>query len=71
MRLMRCTTLHCLKLRLELFDRGADYHFQTPESYKGEKREMVMALTLEINMVLWLMIGCATAETVQLVERLY
>jgi hypothetical protein len=32
---------------------------------------MVMALTLEINVVLWLMIGCATAETVQLVERLY
>jgi hypothetical protein len=45
--------------------------FQAPESYKGEKREMVMALALEINMVLWLMIGCATAETVQLVERLH
>jgi hypothetical protein len=41
------------------------------ESYKGEKREMVMALTLEINVVLWLMIGCATAETVRQVERLH
>jgi hypothetical protein len=32
---------------------------------------MVMALALEINAVLWLMIGCATVETVQLVERLH
>jgi hypothetical protein len=30
-----------------------------------------MALALEINVVIWLMIGCATAETVQLVEHLY
>jgi hypothetical protein len=32
---------------------------------------MVMALALEINVALWLMIGCATAETAQLVEYLY
>jgi hypothetical protein len=30
-----------------------------------------MALALEINMVLWLMIGCATAETARLVEHLH
>jgi len=36
---MRRTTLLCLKLQLELFDRGADYHFLTSESYKGEKWE--------------------------------
>ena len=30
-----------------------------------------MALALEINVVLWLMFGCATVETVQLVEYLY
>ena len=29
-----------------------------------------MALALEINVVLWLMISCATVETVQLVEYL-
>ena len=28
-----------------------------------------MALALEINVVLWLMISCATVETVQLVDR--
>jgi hypothetical protein len=32
---------------------------------------MEMALAMEINVVIWLMIGCATAETVQLVEHLY
>jgi hypothetical protein len=69
--MMRRTTLLRLKLRLEFFDREADYRLQAPESYKGEKWEMVMALALEINMVLWLMIGCATVETVQLVERLH
>jgi hypothetical protein len=31
---------------------------------------MVMALVLKINVALWLMIACATAETVQLVEYL-
>jgi len=30
-----------------------------------------MAVALEINVALWLMIGCATAEAVQLVEYLY
>jgi hypothetical protein len=30
-----------------------------------------MPLAMEINMVLWLMISCATVETVQLVEYLY
>jgi hypothetical protein len=30
-----------------------------------------MALVLEINALLWLMIGCATAETVQIVEHLH
>ena len=71
MRLMRRTTLLCLKLRLVLFERGADYHFQTPELYKGEKWEMAMAFSLEINVVLWLMICCATVGTVQLVEYLH
>ena len=68
---MHRTTLLCLKLRLELFHRAADYHFESPESYKGEKREMVMALALEINVVLWLMISCVTVETVQLVGYLH
>jgi hypothetical protein len=36
---VRCTTLLCLKLRLEFFDREADYHFQTLGSYKGERWE--------------------------------
>jgi hypothetical protein len=69
--MMHRTTLLCPKLRLELFDEAADCHFKRPRRTRAKKREMVMALALEINMVLWLMIGCATAETVQLVERLH
>ena len=68
---MHRTTLLCPKLRLELLDEAANYHFKRPSRTRAENREMVMALALEINMVLWLMIGCATAETVQLVEHLY
>jgi hypothetical protein len=30
-----------------------------------------MVLALEINAVLWLMISCATVETVQLVELVF
>jgi hypothetical protein len=29
-----------------------------------------MAIALEINLALWLMVGCATAKAVQLVEHL-
>jgi hypothetical protein len=30
-----------------------------------------MALALEINVALWLIIGCATAQAVQLIEYLH
>ena len=60
--MMRRTTLLCLKLRLVLSIDGQIIIFN---------RLGRMALAMEINVVIWLMIGCATAETVQLVEHLY
>lgn len=38
---------------------------------RAKSGRMVMALALEINVVLWLIISCATVETVQLVEHLH
>ena len=72
MRLMRRTTLLLPKVfRWSFSIEGRIIISKRSSCTRAKSGRMVMALALEINVVLWLMISCATVETVQLVEYLY
>jgi hypothetical protein len=69
--MMRRTTLYCLNLPLEISALARQLDFLKPRVVKKSKNgRCAMAVALEINFALWLMIGCATAEAIQVVEYL-
>jgi hypothetical protein len=72
MRLMRRTTLLLPKVfRWSFSIEGRIIISKRSGRTRAKSGRMVMALALEINVVLWLIISCATVETVQLVEHLH
>jgi hypothetical protein len=67
--MLRRTIFRCLKLWLELLIGGQDYCFGMPES-RRRSREARVALVLEINSALWIMIACLAIKASDLIQYL-
>jgi hypothetical protein len=67
--MLRRTIFRCLKLWLELLISGRDYCLEMPES-RQRSREAQVALVLEINSALWIMIGCLAIKAPDLIQYL-